>query len=214
LSAGRCQSPALKLIYDNQKDINCGEEVKIYNTTGYFTSKNIAFELNKKFESDKEIQSFLKETTSFSHVYNFTGPTKSIKKQPEPFTTSRIQQVASNEFHYSPKETMKICQELYEGGYITYMRTDSKIYSAEFIDSVKKYITTNFEERYISKNIDELSIKKMVEEKEPKTKTKKKVTKEPKPDSLTQDAHEAIRPTDIFLKELPEDLSSKERKNV
>jgi DNA topoisomerase-1 len=208
LSAGRCQSPALKLIYDNQKDINCGEEVKIYNTTGYFTSKNIPFELNKKFESDKEIESFLKETTSFSHVYNFTGPVKSIKKQPEPFTTSRIQQVASNELHYSPKETMKICQDLYEGGYITYMRTDSKIYSEEFIDSVKKYITTNFEERYISKNIDELSIKKMVEEK----KTKKKVTKEPKPDSLTQDAHEAIRPTDIFLKELPEDLSSKERK--
>jgi len=208
LSAGRCQSPALKLIYDNQKDINCGEEVKIYNTTGYFTSKNIPFELNKKFESDKEIQSFLKETTSFSHVYNFTGPIKSIKKQPEPFTTSRIQQVASNELHYSPKETMKICQDLYEGGYITYMRTDSKIYSEEFIDSVKKYITTNFEERYIAKNIDELSIKKMVEEK----KTKKKVTKEPKPDSLIQEAHEAIRPTDIFLKELPEDLSSKERK--
>jgi DNA topoisomerase-1 len=212
LSAGRCQSPALKLIYDNQKDINCGEEVKIYNTTGYFTSKNIPFELNKKFESDKDVQLFLKETSTFSHVYNFTGPVKSIKKQPEPFTTSRIQQVASNELHYSPKETMKICQELYEGGYITYMRTDSKIYSAEFIDSVKKYITTNFEERYVSKNIDELSVKKMVEEKETKTKTKKKVTKEPKPDSLTQDAHEAIRPTDIFLKELPEDLSSKERK--
>jgi DNA topoisomerase I len=208
LSAGRCQSPALKLIYDNQKDINCGEEVKIYNTTGYFTSKNIPFELNKKFESDKDTQSFLKETTSFSHVYNFTGPIKSIKKQPEPFTTSRIQQVASNELHYSPKETMKICQDLYEGGYITYMRTDSKIYSAEFIDSVKKYITTNFEERYISKNIDELSIKKMVEEK----KTKKKVLKEEKEKDEKKEAHEAIRPTDIFLKELPEDLSSKERK--
>jgi DNA topoisomerase-1 len=60
LSAGRCQSPALKLIYDNQKDINCSEEMKIYNTTGYFTSKNIPFELNKKFESDKETESFLK----------------------------------------------------------------------------------------------------------------------------------------------------------
>jgi DNA topoisomerase-1 len=216
LSAGRCQSPALKLIYDNQKDINCSEEMKIYNTTGYFTSKNICFELNKKFESDKEVQLFLKETSTFSHIYNFSGPVKSIKKQPEPFTTSRIQQVASNELHYSPKDTMKICQDLYEGGYITYMRTDSKIYSAEFIDSVKKYITTNFEERYISKNIHELSFKKETKEKnmEEKKETKKKVKeeKETKPDSLTQDAHEAIRPTDIFLKDLPEDLSSKERK--
>ena len=214
LSAGRCQSPALKLIYDNQKDINCNEEMKIYNTTGYFTSKNIPFELNKKFESDKEVQLFLKETSNFSHVYNFSGPVKSIKKQPEPFTTSRIQQVASNELHYSPKETMKICQELYEGGYITYMRTDSKIYSAEFIDSVKKYITTNFEERYISRNIDELSFKKLVQEKnvEEKKGTKKKVIKEPEEKEEKKEAHEAIRPTNIFLKELPEDLSSKERR--
>lgn len=216
LSAGRCQSPALKLIYDNQKDINCCEEIKIYNTTGYFTSKNIPFELNKKFESDKEIHLFLKDTSTFSHVYTFTGPVKSIKKQPEPFTTSRIQQVASNELHYSPKETMKICQDLYEGGYITYMRTDSKIYSAEFIDSVKKYITTNFEERYISKNIDELSFKREAKEKETKKKVIKtklnKDEKETKGKDEKEDAHEAIRPTDIFLKELPEDLSSKERK--
>lgn len=203
LSAGRCQSPALKLIYDNQKEINCNEEVKIYNTTGYFTSKNIPFDLNKKMDSEKDMQAFLKGSANFSHVYTCLSPVKSIKKQPEPFTTSRIQQVASNELHYSPKETMKICQDLYEGGYITYMRTDSKVYSAEFIDSVKKYITVNFEERYISKNINELinSLSFLEKEKE-KEKAKEKVV----------EAHEAIRPTDIFVKELPDNLTSKERR--
>jgi len=197
LSAGRCQSPALKLIYDNQKNINSNEDVKIYNTIGYFTSKNIPFELNKKFESDKETESFLTGTGGFSHIYTCSNPVKSIKKQPEPFTTSRIQQTASNELHFSPKETMKICQDLYEGGYITYMRTDSKVYSCEFIDNVKKYITATFEERYISKNIDSLTSSSK-EEKEKKEEIK--------------DAHEAIRPTDIFLKELPDDLTSKERR--
>jgi len=209
LSAGRCQSPALKLLYDNQKVINCSEEVKVYNTTGYFTSKNITFELNKKMETEKDMQVFLKGSCDFSHVYTCSSPVKSIKKQPEPFTTSRIQQASSNELHYSPKETMKICQDLYEGGYITYMRTDSKVYSSEFIDSVKKYISSNFEERYISKNIGELvnSLSFLDKEKE-KEKSKSKEAEKEK----NVEAHEAIRPTDIFLKELPDELTSKERK--
>jgi DNA topoisomerase-1 len=193
LSAGRCQSPALKLIYDNQKDINCGEERKIYNTTGYFTSNNIPFDLNKKFESEEDMEQFLAGTASFSHMYTCSTPVKSIKRQPDPFTTSRIQQTASNELHFSPKETMKICQELYEAGYITYMRTDSKVYSGDFIETVKNYVSRNFEERYFL---------------HPCTPLMQNDTKDEEP-SL---AHEAIRPTDIFLKELPDDLSSKERK--
>lgn len=193
LSAGRCQSPALKLIYDNQKDINCGEERKIYNTTGYFTSNNIPFDLNKKFESEEDMEQFLAGTASFSHMYTCSTPVKSTKRQPEPFTTSRIQQTASNELHFSPKETMKICQELYEAGYITYMRTDSKVYSGDFIETIKNYIARNYEERYFLQTFASL-IQKDTKDEEP---------------SL---AHEAIRPTDIFLKELPDDLSSKERK--
>ena len=214
LSAGRCQSPALKLIYDNQKDINCTKEIKIYNTTGYFTSKNIPFDLNKKLDSEKDMHAFLKGSADFSHVYTCSTPVKSIKKQPEPFTTSRIQQAASNELHYSPKETMKICQQLYEGGYITYMRTDSKVYSAEFIDSVKKYISTNFEERYISKNIDELLsfLEKEIDKCNNKSKSKSKSKEKDEEKENAVEAHEAIRPTDIFLKELPEELTSKERK--
>ena len=142
LSAGRCQTPALRLIYDNDNDIKCSEERKVYNTTGYFTNSNIAFDLSPqgKHESEDEITDFLDGCADFSHIYNCTQPVKVYKKPPEPFTTSRIQQVASNELHYAPKETMRICQILYEGGFITYMRTDSKTYSAEFLDIVKQYI--------------------------------------------------------------------------
>ena len=83
---------------------------------------------------------------------------KIIKKSPEPLTTSSLQQLASNELHISPKDTMKYAQQLYESGYITYMRTDSKKYSNEFIYNVKKYIKTTYSDQYISNTIDNLII--------------------------------------------------------
>lgn len=217
LSAGRCQTPALKLIYENYKNKD-EEEQKVYNTVGYFTNCNIAFDLNKQYESDEMIIDFLDGSADFSHIYNCSNPIKTIKKQPEPFTTSRLQQTASNELHYSPKETMRICQLLYEGGYITYMRTDSKTYSEEFIDSCKKYILSNYENKYINNNIDSLSNKNIVDENgdiknnENNSKIQKKSKKTKEKDNLAQNAHEAIRPTKIYLKELPENMDTKERK--
>ena len=222
LSAGRCQTPALKLIYDNTQKNEDNEEKKVYNTTGYFTNSNIAFDLNKQYESEEEIIDFLDESANFSHIYNCTNPIKAIKKQPDPFTTSRLQQVASNELHYSPKETMRICQTLYESGYITYMRTDSKTYSEEFIESCKNYIISNYETKYINQYIDDLSNKKIIKndvndltevidiQKEKKSKKSKEKLNEKK--TLAQEAHEAIRPTKISLRELPENIDNKERK--
>ena len=212
LSAGRCQTPALRLIYDNEQEIKEVEERKVYNTTGYFTNSNIAFDLTPqgKYESEDEITDFLDGSVDFSHIYTCSQPTKVLKKAPEPFTTSRIQQVASNELHYSPKETMRICQLLYEGGYITYMRTDSKTYSGDFIESVKNYITITYAqgEKYISENIDTIVSGYA---KEPEKKKSKKTTTQVK-DSLRQEAHEAIRPTNISLCELPKEMDSKERR--
>jgi len=209
LSAGRCQTPALRLIYDNDEDIKKSEERKVYNTTGYFTNSNIAFDLSPqgKHESEDEITDFLDGCADFSHIYNCSQPVKVCKKPPEPFTTSRIQQVASNELHYAPKETMRICQLLYEGGFITYMRTDSKTYSAEFLDTVKEYIVRTYAqgEKYVSENID-IMVTGAVKEPEKKKKTKK--TDKPPP----QEAHEAIRPTNISLCELPENMDSKEKR--
>jgi DNA topoisomerase-1 len=216
LSAGRCQTPALRLIYDNDNDINKSEERKVYNTTGYFTNSNIAFDLSPqgKHESEDEITDFLDGSADFSHIYNCSQPVKVYKKPPEPFTTSRIQQVASNELHYAPKETMRICQLLYEGGFITYMRTDSKTYSAEFLDTVKEYIVRTYAqgEKYISENIDSMATGAV---KEPEKKKNSKKADKPPPqvkESLRQEAHEAIRPTNISLFELPENMDSKERR--
>ena len=215
LSAGRCQTPALRLVYDNEQDIKSVEERKVYNVTGYFTNSNLAFELSppNKYENEDEMTDFLDSSADFSHIYSCSQPVKVLKKQPEPFTTSTLQQTASNELHYSPKETMRICQLLYEGGFITYMRTDSKTYSKEFINSTKEYIIRNYEAKYINENIDNLVTGAI---KQNDNETKKKKTKKTEiqqiKDSLRQEAHEAIRPTNISLFELPETLDSKERR--
>jgi DNA topoisomerase-1 len=228
LSAGRCQTPALRLIYDNQNEINKSPGKQIYSTTGYFTNKNIPFVLNKNYETEEEIVDFLDGTSTFDHVYMCSQPTKSFRSQPEPFTTSKIQQTASNELHYSPKDTMKICQKLYEAGYITYMRTDSKKYSKEFIDSATSYITQFYNEKYINEKINDLCNnqpqKNELEshpenrEEDKKYKVKKatkkvaKAVKVEKEETQKIEAHEAIRPTDISLKELPEETDSKEKR--
>jgi len=208
LSAGRCQSPALRLIYDNDQEIKASDEKKVYNITGFFTNSNICFDLTPqgKYESNVSVTEFLDESTSFSHIYTCTKPTRVFKKSPEPFTTSRLQQTASNELHYSPKETMRICQLLYEGGYITYMRTDSKTYCAEFIDSIKSYITRAYAEgeKYINENIDSMISGEHI--------SKKKTKKVEVNVNLRQEAHEAIRPTNISLYELSETMDSKEKR--
>jgi DNA topoisomerase I len=204
LSAGRCQTPALKLVYENHKEIEQAAERKVYNTTGYFTNSNLPFDLNKQIEDEDEMIDFLEKSADFSHIYTCSQPVKVYKQPPEPFTTSRLQQVASNELHYSPKETMRICQLLYEGGYITYMRTDSKTYSAEFLDSAKEYITKSFNAQYVGQLLDEKRDDNILKEA-----VKKHGKKKENKTEFAQEAHEAIRPTNISLQNLPEEMDSK-----
>lgn len=187
LSAGRCQTPALRIIYDNQQEIKASPGTIAYNTVGYFTSKNIPFDLNKQFATEDEITDFLDGTADFSHSYSCSKPVKVIKSSPEPFTTSRLQQVASNELRFSPKETMKTCQTLYEGGYITYMRTDSTKYSEEFLTTAQEYILSMYDERYIKEGFGEQFFTDKV-------------------------AHEAIRTTNIHVKEAPESMGAREKR--
>ena len=181
LSAGRCQTPALRLVYENQKDIEENPGKRVYNTTGYFTDKNLPFVLNYNHE-DKDgtyghdICVFLELETEHKHMINVEKEKESIRKAPTPFTTSSLQQTANSELRCSPKETMSICQKLYEGGYITYMRTDAKVYSQEFINKTKSYITSNFGENYINPNINQLSLQN-IDKKESKKSSKKKMTK-------------------------------------
>jgi DNA topoisomerase-1 len=176
LSAGRCQTPALRLVYDNYLDIKDSSDQIVYNTTGYFTNMNLLFELNKQFITIEECKNFLEECKIWQFICNVTSPKKTIKKAPEPLTTSALQQLASNELHMSPKDTMKYAQQLYEAGLITYMRTDSKKYSPEFINNVKIYIRDYYGEQFISQVINNIS---------------------DKPNPIIQEAHEAIRPVNI-----------------
>ena len=215
LSAGRCQTPALRLIFDNQNEIDHADNKKVYNTIGFFTNMNLPFELNKQFENEEELTDFLESAANFQHIYSCSQPTKVSKSQPEPFTTSRLQQTASNELHLSPKETMKICQVLYEAGYITYMRTDSKKYSAEFIDSTKEFILKKYDVKYINENIDQLICRSdNNNNNNNNTQTTKliKQSKSSKTNNLAQEAHEAIRPTKISLKDLPEKMNPREKR--
>jgi len=194
LSAGRCQTPALRLVYDNYLDIKKSPGKLVYNVIGYFTNLNLPFELSKQLTNVDETRKFLEQCAAKDSKFlcNKSAAKKSIRKAPEPLTTSTLQQLASNELHLSPKETMKLAQQLYEAGHITYMRTDSKKYSREFIENGKKHIVATYNEQYVSQTLDAICCDSntMSEENDKK------------------EAHEAIRPVSI-INDISPDLPPK-----
>ena len=192
LSAGRCQTPALRIIYDNYKELLENKETKELELSGYFTSKNILYSSNYKFEDGDDIRIFLLKNSLVKYTFSKRAIKESLRKPPMPFTTSSLQITASNVLKTSPKQTMSICQKLYEAGLITYMRTDSKKYSNVFIETVKEHVSRNYGDEYLHKNIDHVgeNIKK---------------------DTKAQEAHEAIRPTNIKLSKLPDKYEGKLR---
>ena len=205
LSAGRCQTPALRLVYNNYKEILDSPGKMSFNTSGYFTSKNINFTLNKNHNDHESIIEFLKKSIDFKHILTKEKEKQITRSPPNPFTTSSLQQSSNNNLHISPKETMSLAQKLYEGGYITYMRTDSKVYSEEFVNQTKDYIVFNYNSSYINKNIDTLIQGKNTNPEIPETKSNKKsINKKDKKDNLAQEAHEAIRPTNINIENIPD----------
>ena len=207
LSAGRCQTPALRIVYDNQKDIDSSPGKKVYNTTGYFTKETLPYILDHNYNDESTMENFLEESVNHDHVYTCANPRSVTKNPPTPFTTSTLQQTASSNFSISPKDTMRIAQTLYEGGYITYMRTDSKTYSKEFIDKVKPFIKEKYGEEYIHKNVDALS-----ERATDNKKSAKKTSKKKEEENKAQEAHEAIRPTDITCLSVKDDMHPREKK--
>ena len=241
LSAGRCQTPALRLVADNQSEIEKAAASLAYTTTGYFTSKNLPFVLNKQHTNAETMSEFLEETVNHDHKYHCNADKTVSKAAPKPFTTSTVQQAASNELHVSPKETMQMCQKLYEAGLITYMRTDSTSYCPEFLEKAKTYIAENYGLEYVEgtsaagtsaagtsvsaagtsaagtfKNV--LTGKKFrIRGKEELKKTSAEIIAAKTKQKDRVAAHEAIRPTDLNCKELPaagpaSEYTPKERK--
>lgn len=179
LSAGRCQTPALRLVYDNQKEKNSGKGIETkYKTTGLFTTKRLRFELSHEFESNEQVCRFLEISKTHAHKLIINPPRELTRSPPKPFHTSRILQVASNSLHISPKETMNLCQQLYQSGFITYMRTESSQYSNVFLEKVKAFIMTEFKEPKFIGNVE------LLENKD------------------SSNPHEAIRVTSLDMKEI------------
>jgi DNA topoisomerase-1 len=204
LSAGRCQTPALRIIYDNEieriqfnNNNNHTKENKYhYSVYGYFTKFNLPFSLTSTFQSDKEnmnaLEHFLQNSIHTNTKYTFRrsgSPCTHRSKAPQPFTTSRLQQTASNEFALSPSETMESCQTLYERGLITYIRTTGKTYSAEFAKNAAQFITDKWSEKYIKVEDDVGCV-----------------------ENDTAAAHEAIRPTDLTRLTLSGEFHAREQK--
>jgi len=205
LSAGRCQTPALRLIYENYKEIEASTATMVYTVSGIFTKLNLTFHLSREIESSaadssgqESLELFIRETAAAPNAgFRSTvgAAKKATKAPPSPYSTSTLQQAASNELHLSPKDTMSVAQKLYEQGYITYMRTDSKVYSAEFVAKAQSYILKRFGDE--GKTTDDLLLGNL-------SGTASAVA--------GAAAHEAIRPTDISRTLLPQSCHPREHR--
>lgn len=141
ISAGRCQTPALHMIAEQQDCIEKQSSDTIYTVKGYFTNKEIEFKLERPLQKE-EIDSFFSSVGEFKLEAPFS---KSVSLQPpEILKTSTFQQKAGHALHLSPKQLMLSAQILYENGLITYMRTDQCTYSDEFIQKMKYHLANEF----------------------------------------------------------------------
>jgi DNA topoisomerase I len=141
LSAGRCQTPALRLLWENQKKIDDhGISLLKYKANGYFFGMNIVFDFDIKEEN---VYSWLESLKDLKFVFKREIIVKTYAP-PDPLTTSSLQQLASKTYNISPNDTMKYSQTLYENGFITYIRTDCKKYNEGFLSLIEKYIGKEF----------------------------------------------------------------------
>ncbi len=180
LSAGRVQSVAVRLIVEREREINDFEYTSNFKISGIFLGEDknrnpfeLYAETKKRIKNREEVMSFL-ETCKKSSFRITDIVKKPSKRTPSaPFTTSTLQQEAARKLGFSVSQTMSIAQKLYEAGYITYMRTDSVNLSSFALDAARDVILNDFGEKYSK-------------QRHYKTKSKS-----------AQEAHEAIRPTDM-----------------
>ena len=177
LSAGRVQSVAVRLIVEREEEIKNFVSQSYFRVTAQLHPANgrmqVIAELSRRFDTQQEAAEFMESLVGCAFKVQ-TIDTKPAKRTPAPpFTTSTLQQEASRKLGFSVARTMQIAQQLYENGYITYMRTDSVNLSELALDMAKKEITTLYGDNYV--------------------KTRRYQTKT----KGAQEAHEAIRPTDM-----------------
>ena len=181
LSAGRVQSVAVRIIVEREREIAAFKPAADFRVVGEFTVDGLTIKapLNKRFKTEADANVFLTECIGAEYTVKslVTKPTK--RKPAAPFTTSTLQQEASRKLGFSVSRTMRVAQGLYESGLITYMRTDSTNLSDLALKQAKQVITDEYGDKYSN----------------PKQYTGKK-------SKGAQEAHEAIRPSDLGLKSM------------
>ncbi len=184
LSAGRVQSVSVRLIVEKEREIKNFTSKSSYKLIGVFENEagiKLKAELNEKYFSVQEVKEFLEK--NYNSVFNVSSvDQKPAKKSPTPpFTTSTLQQEASRKLGFGVTRTMSTAQKLYEAGLITYMRTDSVTISNDAKTSIVQKIESKYGENYV--NIRDYKNK----------------------NKSAQEAHEAVRPTDINVEEITSD---------
>ena len=190
LSAGRVQSVALKMISDREKEIDAfipkeywtiEADVKVPGQKGL-----VSFEYKGEIADGKEAENLKKKLMKSDFIVSDIKTSTRTKKAPVPFTTSTLQQTAASKINFSTSKTMRVAQQLYEGveikgrgtvGLITYLRTDSTRISEEADANVRQYIRDTFGAEYEAEKTESTGDKA----------------------KNIQDAHEAIRPTDVTI---------------
>lgn len=172
ISAGRVQSPALRLIVEREQQIEKFASKFTYKVVGDF---GFPAALNKSFDTEEEVKAFLEKLIDAEYLVSAVEHTPGTRKPAPPFTTASMQIEANSRLGYSTRVTMNAAQALYQAGLITYHRTDSLNLSKQAIASMASYIEDTYGKKY-------LKIRNF--------KTK---------DSSAQEAHEAIRPTNIAV---------------
>ena len=176
LSAGRVQSVAVRLIVERERDIEGFEPQASFKIAAEFQTEEgsvFSAKLNKTFSTKEEAEAFLEQNKAADFSVSKLDKKPAKKTPSAPFTTSTLQQEASRKLYFSVGRTMQVAQRLYEAGLITYMRTDSVNLSNEALASAKEAIVKNYGEKY--------------------SKTRNFTGKS----KGAQEAHEAIRPTEM-----------------
>ena len=204
LSAGRCQTPALRLVVERENNIISFKSSSSWKLSALWKHSKLSFDsiLDDELDDEESTKNYLE---NIHQTPSGTILSKDIKpwteKAPQPLITSTLQQQASALYNCNPKNTMKIAQRLYEAGHITYMRTDKAVICEEAKQETKKWILEHYGQEYISSeeiiSNDEPSLRELKKMKKPK------IGKlEQKEEVKAQEAHEAIRPTNIELEHL------------
>jgi DNA topoisomerase-1 len=176
LSAGRVQSPALRIIMEREREIRAFIPEKFWRIKGLFETlkaDKIILECREEPRDEKLVNKIMEAGKSGTWVVSGVKESEQKRSPRAPFTTSTLQQTASSRLGYSPSRTMQIAQKLYEAGHITYMRTDSTNLSATAALQINSFVKKEYGPEYAEARIY-------------KTKSKN-----------AQEAHEAIRPTHI-----------------